>query len=190
MGGPLVATSDTVRTSPVRRGKWVLEALLGAPPPPPLDNVPDLDSTPPAEDGVSLRKKLELHRSDNQCASCHRRMDPLGFALENFDAAGAWRETDGPLPIDTEGELADGSLVDGPVALKDLLAGERRDDFTRCLTEHLMTYALGRKLEHYDLATVSEIAAQTAHNDYRFSTLIVEIVQSYPFRYMRTTSAE
>lgn len=190
MGAPLVVTSDTVRTSPVRRGKWVLETLLGAPPPPPLDNVPDLDNTPPAEDGVSLRRKLELHRADARCASCHRRMDPLGFALENYDAAGAWRDADGPLPIDATGELADGTRLDGPVALKDLLTGERREDFVRCLTEHLLTYALGRKLEHYDLAPVSEIVAKTAADEYRVSTLFVEIVQSYPFRYMRPAAAQ
>ncbi|MBW3600309.1 MAG: DUF1592 domain-containing protein [Planctomycetes bacterium] len=190
MGAPLVATSDTVRTSPVRRGKWVLETLLGAPPPPPLDNVPDLDNTPPAEDGLSLRRKLELHRADQRCASCHRRMDPLGFALENYDAAGAWRDADGPLAIDARGELADGSQFDGPVALKDLLVGRRRDDVVRCLTEHLMTYALGRRLEHYDLATVSGIVAKTTADDRRFSTLIVETVQSYPFRYMRSGQNE
>jgi hypothetical protein len=185
LGASLVVTSDTVRTSPVRRGKWVLETLLGAPPPPPLDNVPDLDNTSPADDGLSLRAKLERHRADPACAACHRRMDPLGFALENFDAAGHWRELDGPLPIDARGTLADGTRVDGPVELKDLLAGERRDDFVRCLAEHLTTYALGRPLDDPDIATLSEIVDRTADDEYRFSRLVVEIVTSHPFRFTR-----
>jgi hypothetical protein len=118
MAAPLVVTSNSTRTSPVKRGKWILETLLGAPPPPPLANVPDLDNTPPAEDGIALREKLERHRADPNCASCHRRMDPLGLALENYNAIGAWRETDGPLAIDAAGELADGSLFRGPIELK------------------------------------------------------------------------
>jgi hypothetical protein len=184
LGAQLLMTSDPIRTSPVKRGKWVLETLLGTPPPPPLADVPDLDSTPPAEDGLSLRVKLQNHRADPNCASCHRRIDPLGFALENFDAAGAWREKDGPIEIDAAGTLVDGTKIDGPIELKALLAGERKDDFTRCLTEHLMTYGLGRKLDYYDIATVSEIIKATAADDYRFSTLIQEIVASYPFRYL------
>ena len=185
LGAPLLVTSDPLRTSPVKRGKWVLETLLGAPPPPPLADVPDLDSTPPAEDGISLREKLQRHRADPNCASCHRRIDPLGFALENFDAAGAWREKDGPLAIDASATLADGTKIKGPVELKELLAGDRRDEFTRCLAEHLMTYALGRKLDYYDIQTVSEIVKATAADDYRFSRLIQEIAVSYPFRYLQ-----
>jgi hypothetical protein len=109
MGATLVATSTSTRTSPVRRGKWVLETVLGAPPPPPLDNVPDLDETPAAEDGLALKDKLERHRNDAACSSCHRRMDPLGLGLENYDAIGMWRDREGPLPIEASGMLTDGS---------------------------------------------------------------------------------
>jgi hypothetical protein len=185
MGGPLVITSNSTRTSPVKRGKWILETLLGAPPPPPLANVPDLDNTPPAEDGISLREKLERHRADPNCASCHRRMDPLGLALENYDAIGAWREKDGPLEIDPSATLADGASFSGAVELKDLLVHQRRDDFVRCLTEHLLTYALGRKVEYFDGPAIAEIGAAVAKDDYRFSTLISEIVRSHPFRHVR-----
>jgi hypothetical protein len=190
MGGPLLATSNSTRTSPVKRGKWILEVLLGEPPPPPLANVPDLDNTPPAEDGLSLREKLRRHRADPNCASCHRRMDPLGFALENYDGIGLWRDRDGPVPIETSGTLSDGSQFDGPVELKDLLVGPRRDDFVRCLTEHMLTYALGRKLEYYDAAAVDEIAAATAADEFRFSRLVSEIVASYPFRFLRAGAGQ
>jgi hypothetical protein len=187
MGAPLVVTSSSNRTSPVKRGKWILETLLGAPPPPPLANVPDLDATPPAEDGISLREKLERHRADPNCASCHRRMDPLGLALENYDAIGAWRECDGPLPINPSGELADGTVFSGPIELKDLLLNERRGDFVRCLTEHLLTYALGRKIEYFDGPAIEKIGAAVEQDDFRFSRLIVEVVKSYPFRHVRAT---
>jgi hypothetical protein len=189
MGATLAATSSSTRTSPVKRGKWILETILGAPPPPPLDNVPDLDDTPAAEDGLALADKLQRHRSDPACASCHRRMDPLGLGLENFDAIGAWRDREGPLPIEATGALTDGSRFSGPVELKQLIVNERRDDFLRCLTEHMLTYALGRKLEPYDLGTVQEIADDLAEDDHRLSRLVVEIVQSYPFTHLKTAEA-
>ena len=187
MGAPLVATSNSTRTSPVKRGKWILETLLGAPPPPPLANVPDLDNTPPAEDGISLREKLERHRADPNCASCHRRMDPLGLALENYDAIGAWRDKDGPLAVDASATLADGTAFTGPIGLKDLLVNERRGDFVRCFSEHLLTYALGRKVEHFDAPAIVEIGDAVVKDDYRMSRMIVEVVQSYPFRHVRAS---
>ena len=185
MGATLLATSSSARTSPVKRGKWILETILGAPPPPPLDNVPDLDSTPAAEDGLALREKLARHRSDAACASCHQRMDPLGLSLENYNAIGVWRDHEGPLPIDATGTLSDGSRFSGPAELKQLVVEKRRDDFVRCLTQHMLTYALGRKLEHYDLGSIHQIARRVADDDYRLSRLVVEIALSYPFRYLK-----
>jgi hypothetical protein len=190
MGATLVATSSPARTSPVKRGKWILETILGAPPPPPLDNVPDLDSTPAAEDGLALREKLARHRSDATCASCHQRMDPLGLSLENYNAIGVWRDREGPLPIDATGMLNDGSRFSGPAELKQLVMDKRRDDFVCCLTQHMLTYALGRKLEHYDLATIQQIARRVAADDYRLSRLVVEIALSYPFCYLKTEEVQ
>jgi hypothetical protein len=189
MGATLAATSTSTRTSPVKRGKWILETILGTPPPPPLDNVPDLDDTPAAEDGLALKEKLQRHRSDSACASCHRRMDPLGFGLENFDAIGAWRDREGPLPIEASGTLTDGSQFSGPIELKRLVIDKRREDFLHCLTEHMLTYALGRKLEPYDLGTVQKIAGSLADDDYRLSRLVVEIVTSYPFTHLKVAEA-
>jgi len=184
MAGPLLAMSNSTRTNPVKRGKWVLETLLGDPPPPPLANVPDLDETPAAEDGLSLRDKLERHRADPNCAVCHRRMDALGLGLENYDAIGAWRETEGPVKIDPTGTLADGKTFQGPEELKEILATSRKSQFYRCLSEHLLTYALGRPLDYYDRAAVSEIVERLERDDGRFSTLAVATVMSYPFRHM------
>jgi hypothetical protein len=189
LGGVLTATSSSTRTSPVKRGKWMLETILGAPPPPPLANVPDLDNTPAAEDGLSLRTKLERHRADPNCAACHRRMDPLGLGMENFDAIGSWRENDGPVKIDARGTLSDGSSFDGPVELKRLLVERRKGEFVRCLTGHVMTYALGRKLEYYDDAVLREIEKSLEKDNYRFSALIAGVVRSYPFRYMEPREA-
>jgi hypothetical protein len=186
MGATLAATSNSTRTSPVKRGKWILETVLGAPPPPPLDNVPDLDSTPAAQDGVALKEKLQRHRSDAACSSCHQRMDPLGLALENYDAIGAWRDREGPLPIEAGGTLSDGSRFSGPIELKKLVLEKRRDQYLRCLSQHMLTYALGRRLEPYDLRTVEGIARRLADDDYRLSRLVVEIVKSYPFQYLKT----
>jgi hypothetical protein len=188
MGATLTATSTSTRTSPVKRGKWMLETVLGAPPPPPLDNVPDLDGTPAAEDGIALKEKLQRHRSDAACASCHQRMDPLGLGLENYDAIGAWRDREGPLPIEATGTLTDGTTYSGPVELKQLVLERRRDDFLRCLTGHMLTYALGRKLEPYDLATVQQIASSLHDDDYKLSRLVVGIVRSYPFNYLKTAN--
>ncbi len=184
-GAILMTTSGPTQTNPVKRGKWMLEAILGQPPPPPLPNVPNLDDTPVVAGGLPVRKKLELHRSDPACAGCHRRLDPLGLALENYNAAGFWREQEGTHVIDATGRLTDGTSFDGPIALKDVLVTSRRGDFVRCLTEHLMTYALGRPMSYYDIAPIQQIGRTVAAENYRFSTLILEIVKSYAFRHLK-----
>ncbi len=179
----LTVSSYTTRTSPVLRGKWILENILNAPPPPPPPGVPTLDEEKVGS-AASLRQQLEEHRKNPTCASCHSRMDPLGFGLENFDAIGSWRTMDGKFPIDATGTLPDGRTFKGPQELKTiLLAG--RDSFTEGLTEKLLTYGLGRGLERYDKPTVKQIAKRVAANDYRFSSLVLEIVNSLPFQMRR-----
>lgn len=185
MGGTMLATSLAARTSPVKRGAWVLDALLGTPPPPPPDNVEELDETAAAAGDLSLRERLERHRADPACASCHRRMDGIGFGLENFDAIGQWREKEAGKPIDAAGTLADGTPFDGVVELKKVLVTERRNEFLRSLTEKMMTYALGRKLEYSDAPEVERIVEQLKQDEYRFSTLVVGIVRSQAFGYAR-----
>jgi len=179
----LTVSSYTTRTSPVLRGKWVLENLLAAPPPPPPAGVPRFDEATVGV-AVSLRKQLEAHRSNSVCASCHSRMDPLGFGLENFDGIGAWRTLDGKFEVDATGALPDGRTFNGPLELKAVLRQDR-EAFTRCLTEKLLTYALGRGLERYDRRTVKSIAARVAESDYRFSALVLEIARSLPFQARR-----
>jgi mono/diheme cytochrome c family protein len=182
----LTVSSYATRTSPVLRGKWVLENILGTPPPDPPPDVPNLDDAGVGT-ATSIRKQLEAHRKNPTCASCHRRMDPLGFGLENFDAIGAWRTAEGTIPIDATGELPDGREFDGPDELKAILAQDR-DAFTRCLTGKLLTYALGRGLERSDRRTVKTIAADVARQEYRFSSLVLGIVNSRPFRMRRAPS--
>lgn len=184
----LTVTSNPTRTSPVKRGKWILEELLNSPPPPPPPNVPELKEGGKALTGT-LRERMVQHRANPSCASCHERMDSLGFGLENFDAVGAWRDRDGAYPIDASGTLPDGSSFKRPSELKQILK-RRKDDFARCLTEKMLTYALGRGLEYYDKCAVDEIAAKLAKNDYKFSTLILEIVGSDPFQLRRGKGPE
>jgi mono/diheme cytochrome c family protein len=179
----LTVSSYSTRTSPVLRGKWILENLLNAPPPEPPPDVPNLDETAIGS-VASLRAQLEAHRTNPTCASCHRKMDPLGFGLENFDAVGAWRTKDGKFDIDSKGTLPDGETFDGPAELRAILA-DRRDAFARGLTTKLLTYALGRGLERYDARTVRAIASRLPAKDYRFSALVLEIVNSLPFQYRR-----
>jgi hypothetical protein len=186
LAGVLTVTSLPTRTSPVKRGKWVLEAILGAPPPRPPQNVPDLEEDGVRADGPTLRKRLEQHRANPNCAGCHRRIDPLGFAFEHYDPIGAWRDKDGKNPVDASATLSDGTSVQGVAELKKLLATARRDDFVRCLAEHLLTYALGRKLEPYDRPAVQEVVKAAARDGYRFSRLALEVVRSYPFLNRRT----
>jgi mono/diheme cytochrome c family protein len=176
----LTVSSYATRTSPVLRGKWILENLLNAPPPPPPPDVPALDEHVVAK-SVSTRVQLEQHRANATCASCHARMDPLGFALEHFDAIGRWREKDGSAAIDTAGSLPDGRSFAGYTDLVALLKAQPQA-FTECLAEKMLIYALGRGLERGDRAAVKAIAENLARADYRFSHLILEIVRSAPFQ--------
>ena len=180
-GGLLLATSHADRTSPVVRGKWILENLLGTPPPPPPADVPQLDETDDEAKPRSLRARMEAHRASPSCAGCHRVMDPLGFAMENFDAVGAWRVHERGVPIDASGRLADGSAVDGVVALRQALVG-RPEVFAQTFTEKLLTYALGRGLRHYDMPAVRAIVREAGRHGYRLSSIVVGIVTSAPFQ--------
>jgi cytochrome c551/c552 len=187
-GAVLMVTSHVDRTSPVVRGKWVLENLLGAPPPAPPANVPPLDESAQREGKIlTMRERMELHRSNPACSGCHKLMDPIGLSLENFDAIGAWRTRDGSsvtnlgTPIDASGELLDGTRVDGVVALRRALV-RQPDVFVGTLTEKLLIYALGRGLGHYDMPTVRSIVRDAAKDNYRFSSLILGIVKSTPFQ--------
>jgi hypothetical protein len=180
-GSILTVTSYPNRTSPVLRGKWVLENILGTPPPAPPADVPDIEENHPGEEPRSLRARLAAHRRNPTCASCHRVMDPLGFALENFDGLGQWREKEPGGAIDPTGQLADGTPIDGPVALRKGVL-ERPEMFVRTLTEKLMTYALGRGIEIDDRPLVRKVAREAAVRDYRWSAIVLGIVRSAPFQ--------
>lgn len=180
----LTATSNPTRTSPVKRGRWILEQILGAPPPPPPPNVPELAEGDKAQLTGSLRQRMEQHRANPACANCHAKMDPLGFAFENYNAIGGFRQKDGDFPIEAGGTLPGGKTFQGPVELKTILL-EQRSKIGRNLAEKLLIYGLGRGLEHYDRRPIARIQEALEKNDYRFSTLIVEIVRSDPFRMRR-----
>jgi hypothetical protein len=184
----LTLTSNPTRTSPVKRGKWVLENLLNAPPPPPPPNVPELKEG--KELNGSLRERMEQHRADSLCASCHARMDPIGFSLEHFDGIGAWREKDDEAAIDDSGSLVTGEAFVGASGLTDLLLKSKKDQFVRCLADRMLTYALGRGLEYYDKCALDEITKGLAKKDYKFSALVLEIVQSTPFQKRRGDVAQ
>ena len=179
-GSVLTVSSYSTRTSVVLRGKWVLENLLNAPVPPPPPDVPTLDESTVGT-SMSLRQQMEKHRTNAVCASCHSRMDPLGFGLENFDAIGQWRSEDGKFPIDASGTLPDGRTFQGPSELISVLS-EQKDAFASAMTEKMLTYALGRGLETYDRPTIRAITKRLAESDYKFSTLALEIVKSLPFQ--------
>jgi hypothetical protein len=176
----LTVTSYPNRTSPVLRGKWLLENMLGAPPPAPPPNVPVLKDS--GADGAprSVRDRLEAHRKDPGCAVCHVRMDPLGFSLENFDALGKWRTISDGAPIDASASLPGGSRFQGATGLRHFLL-THRDDFVRTFTEKLLAFAVGRGTESYDLPAVRAIASGAAADDHRWSSIILGIVQSTPF---------
>ena len=186
MASTLTVTSNPTRTSPVKRGKWILEEILGTPPPPPPPNVADLPDDGDGDQGrkvpeATVRSRLEKHRADPNCASCHARMDPLGFGLENFDAIGAWRDLDGKFPVDSSGTLPGGRSFQGPVELKAVLLAKLKP-FASCLTEKMMTYALGRGLEYQDRCVVEKVADSVLAGGGRFSQLVSAIVHSDPFQ--------
>lgn len=183
-GSILSVTSNSTRTSPVKRGRWVLEQILGTPPPPAPPGVAELDGQKQLTG--TLRQRLEQHRADPRCATCHQQMDAMGFAFENFDAIGRYRTRDGEGPIDPAGELPDGSKFNGPAQLKEILRN-KKDLIARNLAEKLLTYALGRGLEYYDERALRKIVADLAAGDYKFATLATSIVTSDPFRLRRGT---
>ena len=186
-GSILTVTSYPNRTSIVQRGRWILETLLGSPPPPPPPDIPEFK--PKANDGhpLSMRESMAQHRANSTCASCHSRMDPLGFALENFDGVGKWRTQDAGSPIDPSGKLPDGTAVSGPAGLKKILVTSKRDEYLTTATQKLLTYALGRGLEYYDEPAVRGILRDSARDNYRFSALVTAIVKSTPFEMRRTS---
>ncbi|MFO0868838.1 MAG: DUF1592 domain-containing protein [Pirellulales bacterium] len=180
----LTLTSNPTRTSPVKRGKWILENILGTPPPDPPPNAPELAATQKAAPDATLRQQLELHRRDPNCAVCHLQMDALGFGFENFDALGRWRERDGNQPVDAAGTLPDGAKFQGPGELVAILKS-RRAEFTRTVAQRMLTYALGRGLEAADRCVVERIVRQTHEGGDRLSAMIESIVRSEPFRMRR-----
>lgn len=185
MGSVLAMTSHTSRTSPTLRGKWILETILGTPPPPPPANVEQIKEQDEAgKEPTTFREKLSQHSRDAACAACHRRMDPLGFALDNYNAVGKWRNDAGGRPLDVAGVLPDGTKIEGVVALKQVIATQQ-SQFVRHLTEQLLSYALGRELDFYDDGPVQQITIDLKKNDYRFSTLVAGIVKSYPFQFRK-----
>jgi len=186
-GSILTVTSEANRTSPVKRGKFVLEAILGTPPPAPPPNVPPLKENEGAQ-ALSVRARLEEHRKSPACSGCHAVMDPLGFSLENFDAVGEWRTKEPGGAVDPSGQLADGTKVDGPVALRNAIM-KHPEQFVRTLTEKMLTYGLGRGLEYYDMPTVRGIARDASRSDYKFSSLVLGIVKSTPFQMRRVQDA-
>ncbi len=181
-GAILTLTSNPTRTSPVKRGKYVLENILGTPPPPPPPDVPELQEVKLTG---TLRQRMEQHRENPTCASCHARMDPIGFGFENFDGIGAWRQKDGDFPIDPAGELVSGETFKSPRDLTTLLVKRKRDEFVRCLSEKMLTYALGRGLEFYDKCALDQITRGVSRKGNRFSSLVLEVVRSVPFQQRR-----
>jgi hypothetical protein len=187
-GSVLMVTSYPNRTAPVLRGAWILDSLLGTPPVAPPPNVEALPETEEGAKAQTVRQRLEIHRENPNCNGCHGVMDGLGFALDNFDAIGQWREMDRDAgePIDSSGVLADGTLVSGPVELRAALL-KRPDQFVLAMTEKLMIYALGRGVEYYDMPAVRAVVRQAADDDYRFSAFVTGIIESPSFR-MRSAS--
>jgi len=189
-GSILTVTSAPNRTSPVKRGQWILANLLGTPPPPPPDGVEtNLDETAPAGAApTTMRERLKRHMADPSCAACHNLMDPLGFALENFDFIGQWRDAEGGTTVDAHGVFVDGSTLEGPAGLRQVLL-EHRELFVQTFAEKLLTYALGRSLEASDMPAVREIVRRAARDDYRMSALVLGVAESVPMQ-MRSVAAE
>ena len=190
-GGILMTTSYPNRTAPVLRGAWILESITGTPPASPPPNVPALAENQDGEQPRTVRERLEQHRKSPACIGCHGVMDPLGFALENFDAVGAWRELDHETatPIDASGQLADGRKVNGPVQLRDALLADP-PQFVQTLTAKLLGYALGRSVEYYDMPVVRQIVRDAKRDNYRFSAILAGIATSEPFRFSTAPKSE
>jgi hypothetical protein len=196
-GAILALTSVADRTSPVLRGKWVMGVLLGTPPPPPPPAVPKLDATSPVTEGKALtvRERMEVHRANQTCNNCHRLIDPIGLALENFDVTGAWRTLDTTpgispeglrvhtigVPVDAKTQMYDGTQLDGPASLRQAIVA-RSDQFIQTLTEKLMAYAIGRRVAYFDMPTIRAIDRDAAKNNNRFSSLVLGIVKSPAFQ--------
>ena len=179
----LMMTSHANRTSPVLRGKWVMEVLLGSPPPPPPPNIPAFEETDAATDGRELttRERMEQHRANPSCSSCHNVIDPIGLALDNFDVTGAWRIKENGMEIDASGQLYDGSPINGPADLRNAILS-RPSVFVRTFARNMMAYALGRRVEYFDMPTIREIEADASENGYKMSSFIIGVVQSPAFR--------
>jgi hypothetical protein len=190
MGSTLMVTSNPTRTSPVKRGKWVLENILGAPAPPPPPDIPPLElaANQFKDKQPTLREILAAHRANPQCASCHDRMDPLGLAMENFNAQGLFRKQELNQPIDASGQLVTGEKFNDIRDLKRALVENHLDEFYRCLTEKLMTYATGRGMEYYDMPTIDKIVERLDHDDGRFSALLLGVIESAPFQEQRVVN--
>jgi hypothetical protein len=180
-GNFLTVTSRTTRTSPVLRGKWVLENLVGAPPPPPPPNIPALKDKNDAGKLLTMRQQMEQHRANPACAICHSRMDPIGFALDNFDGTGKWRTMDAGSPLDVSGVMPDGTKFQGPVELRNSLLA-RPQQFVNTIAEKLLTYALGRGIDYQDEPAVRKIVRDAASSEYRWSSLVLGTVKSVPFQ--------
>ena len=185
-GSVLMLTSMANRTSPVRRGKWIMDVLLGVPPPPPPAPVPELDETDTTKDGrpLTTRERMEMHRANPTCNACHRFMDPLGLALDNFDVVGKWRIRENGMPLDTRGEMWDGTRVNSPQELREALLA-KPIPLVRTFTENLLAYALGRRAEYYDMPTIRSITREAQAHDYRMSSLILGVVKSSAFQMQR-----
>jgi hypothetical protein len=178
-------TSYGNRTSPVIRGKWILANILGLEPPPPPGDIPALKDTTGVEKAVSMRERIAQHRASPACASCHNLMDPIGLAMENYDAVGRWRTHESGTPIDVSGGLPDGSKFEGLAGLQKALLS-RPEVFVNTMAEKLMTYSLGRGVEYYDAPAVRKVVSESRDTSYKFSSLVLGIVNSTPFQ-MRTT---
>ncbi|MGB1841405.1 MAG: DUF1592 domain-containing protein, partial [Longimicrobiales bacterium] len=185
-GSVLLATSMSARTSPVLRGKWVMEVLMGSPPPPPPPNVPAFEETEGASDGrrLTTRERMEIHRANPTCNSCHRMMDPIGLVLDNFDVTGRWRIREDGVPLDTRGTYYDGTEMTMPSDLSDVLL-DRPIPLLRNFTQNLLAYAIGRRVEYFDQPTVRQIVRDAEEDGYRMSSFILGIVKSDPFQMMR-----
>ena len=185
-GSLLTVTSYANRTSVVLRGKWLLENMLGAPPPPPPPNVPSLEDSGTDGKPLPLRQLMEKHRKNPGCASCHAAIDPLGFALENFDAIGRWRTADAGTAVDSSGVLPDGTRLEGPSGLRNVLLS-RPEEFVTVFAERMLVYALGRGVEDYDVPAIRKIVREAARQEYRWSSLILATAKSMPFQMRRSS---